>query len=88
MQILKYIKGNPGKGLLYENKGHTRIVRYSNADWVGSLSNQRSTSKYYVLIEGNLISWKSKKQNMVARSSANAKYRIMALVTCELMWLK
>ena len=88
IRVLRYIKGAPGQGLLYEDRGHTQIVGYSDADWAGSPSDRRSTSGYCVFIGGNLISWKSKKQDVVARSSAEAEYRAMALVTCELVWLK
>ena len=41
-----------------------------------------------VFIGRNIISWKSKKQTVVTRSSAKAEYRFMAMVTCELMWIK
>lgn len=88
IRILKYVKSAPGKGLIYEDRGHTQIVGYSDADWAGSPIDRRSTSGYCVLVGGNLISWKSKKQNVVARSSAEAEYRAMALVTQELIWLK
>ena len=71
--------------MLYENRGRTQIVGYCDTDWAGSLVDRRSTSGYCVFIGGNLISWKSKKQDIVARSSAEAEYRAMALATCELM---
>ena len=91
VRILRYVKGTPGQGVLYDNRGHTthtQIVGYSDADWVGSPTDRRTTSGYCVFIGGNLISWKSKKQDVVARSSAEAKYQAMALATCELIWLK
>ena len=88
IRILKYIKGAPGNGLLYEDKGHARVVGYSDADWAGSPTDRRSTSGYCIFIGDNLISWKSKKQTVVARSSAEAEYRAMASATCELIWLK
>ncbi|KAJ9686998.1 hypothetical protein PVL29_015735 [Vitis rotundifolia] len=88
IRILRYIKSTPGQGVLYENRGHTQVVGYTDADWAGSPIDRRSTSGYCVFIGGNLISWKSKKQDVVARSSAEAEYRAMALATCELIWLR
>ena len=74
IRIFRYIKGTPGQGVLYENKSHTQIVGYCDVEWAGSPADKLSTLGYYVFIEGNLISWKSKKRDVVAKSSAKAKY--------------
>ncbi|RVW39503.1 Retrovirus-related Pol polyprotein from transposon RE2 [Vitis vinifera] len=73
IRILRYIKSTPGQGVLYENRGHTQVVGYTDADWAGSPQIDVSTSGYCVFVGGNLISWKSKKQDVVARSSAEAE---------------
>ena len=73
--------------MLYENIGHIQVIGYTDADWAGSPTDRRSTSGYCIFIGGNLISWKSKKQHVVARSSAKVEYRAMALATCEFTWL-
>jgi len=88
IRILKYIKGSPGRRLLYGSNNHSRVVCYSDADWAWSPSDRRSTSGYCISTGGNLISWKSKKQSVVARPSAEEKYRAMTSTTCELVWLK
>ena len=86
--ILRYVKGTPSQGVLYENRGHVQIVGYSDADWASSPINRCSTLGYCVFIVSNLISLKSKKQDVVDISSAKAEYRAMALATYELIWLK
>ncbi|KAK2979535.1 hypothetical protein RJ640_013552 [Escallonia rubra] len=87
-RILRYLKMTPGRGLFFK-KGVSRGVEiFSDADWAGSLSDRRSTSGYCTYVWGNLVTWRSKKQSVVARSSAEAEFRAMAHGICEGMWLK
>ena len=87
-RILRYLKGSIGRGIIMKNNGHTNIMGYSDSDWAGNALDRRSTTGYCMFVGGNLISWRSKKQHVVARSSAEAEYRAMALAACELIWLK
>jgi hypothetical protein len=65
-----------------------QIEAFTDANWVGSLDDRRSISGYYTLVGGNVVTWRSKKQNVVARSSVEAEYRAMAQGVCELLWLR
>ena len=85
--ILCYLKGALGRVILYSNHGHNRVECFTDADWVGSKEDRRSTSGYCVFVGGNLVSWKSKKQGVVSRSSAESEYRAMAQSVYEIMWL-
>ena len=88
IRIVRYLKSHPGCGLLYKANGQLQIEAYTDADQAGSLSDRKSTIGYCTFLGGNLITWKSKKQIVVARSSAEAEYRAMALTSFELMWIK
>ncbi|XP_073130887.1 secreted RxLR effector protein 161-like [Henckelia pumila] len=89
MRILRYLKSAPGKGILFsKNTGDQSINVYTDADWAGAIDDRRSTSGYFTFVGGNLVTWRSKKQNIVARSSAEAEYRGMSLGICEALWLR
>ncbi|XP_028776811.1 uncharacterized protein LOC114733506 [Neltuma alba] len=85
--VFHYLKGSLGHGILYKNHGHTDIECFCDADHGGSKATRRSTTGYCVFVGGNLVSWRSKKQNVVSRSSAEAKYRAMAQSVCEIVWI-
>ena len=87
-QILRYLKSNPGKGLMFRSNGHLNVESYCDADWASCLDDRRSTSGYCVFVGGNLVSWRSKKQSVVSRSTAEAEYRAMSLVVSEVLWVR
>jgi hypothetical protein len=64
------------------------VEGYTDADWAGSILDRKSTSGYFTFVGGNLVTWRSKKQKVVARSSAEAEFRGMAKGLCELLWLR
>jgi hypothetical protein len=87
-RILQYLKSKPGRGVLFKKGESLTLEAYTDADYAGSLDDRRSTSGYYTFLGGNLVTWRSKKQNVVARSSAESEFRSMAMGVCELLWLK
>ncbi|CAL2255956.1 unnamed protein product [Prunus armeniaca] len=88
MRILRYLKVTPGKGLMFCKYGHTDVEGYTNVDWASSVTDRHSTSRYFTFVGGNLVTWRSKKQKVVSRSSAEAEYHGMAQGVCKLLRLR
>jgi hypothetical protein len=63
---LRYLKGSPGRGLLFKANVRLNIDGYCDADWASCLDDGRSTSGFCVFVGGNLVSWRSKKQPLVS----------------------
>jgi hypothetical protein len=77
-RLLRYLRGTVDYSLLLHRSSSTELVVYTDADWTGCPDTRRSTSGYAVFLDGNLVSWLSKRQPVVSRSSAEAEYRAVA----------
>ncbi|KAK1668995.1 hypothetical protein QYE76_057154, partial [Lolium multiflorum] len=89
-RILRYVCGTMGYGLSLHASPSTStdLVAYSDADWAGCPDTRRSTSGYCVYLGSSLVSWSSKRQPTVSRSSAEAEYRVVANAVAECTWLR
>ena len=87
-RILRYLKGTIFDGLHFSSHSSLTLQAYSDADWVGDPTDRRSTIGYCFLLGDSLISWRSKKQIVVACSNIEAEYRALAATTAELIWLR
>ncbi|XP_022872699.1 uncharacterized protein LOC111391686 [Olea europaea var. sylvestris] len=74
--ILRYMKGTLFHGLHFSSHSYLTLKVYFDADWAGTPTDCRSTIGFPFLLGDSLISWRSKKQTTVARSSTEAEYRV------------
>ncbi|XP_047342791.1 uncharacterized mitochondrial protein AtMg00810-like [Impatiens glandulifera] len=87
-RILRYLRHTPRHGLLIRPSSSLDIYAFSDSDWAGCPDDRRSTTGYCIFLSDNLISWNSKKQQVVARSSTESEYRTLTHATAELIWLQ
>ncbi|XP_021596650.1 uncharacterized mitochondrial protein AtMg00810-like [Manihot esculenta] len=86
--VLRYLKTYLAKGLYFSATSNlSNISAYCDADWATCSFSRQSVTGFCVFLGGSLISWKTKKQKIVSKSFAEAEYRSMGVVMCELLWI-
>ncbi|GAA0181528.1 transmembrane signal receptor [Lithospermum erythrorhizon] len=86
-RILRYLAGTINHGLLLHKVYNYSLSVYSDSDWAGCQT-RRSTTGFYIYLGSNIISWSSKKQQTVARSSTKAEYRALASAASKTTWIQ
>jgi histone deacetylase 1/2 len=87
-RILRYIRGTASTGLRFRRSSSTGLSIFTDADWAGCSDDRRSTGGFAVFLGSNLVSWSSRKQPTVSRSSTEAEYKALADGTAETMWIQ
>ena len=87
--VLRYLRGTTEHGLCYaRNSGNMILTGYSDSSWGDCVDTRRSTSGHVFLLGGNLITWRTKKQSTVAKSSTEAELVALSQATQECLWLR
>ncbi|XP_022011633.1 uncharacterized mitochondrial protein AtMg00810-like [Helianthus annuus] len=87
LRLLKYLKQSPGKGILFKRENDFVLKGFVDSDWAKCLTSRKSVTGFSIFLGSSVVSWKSKKQSVVARSTAEAEYRAMCSACCEVMWI-
>ncbi|KAL0431875.1 UNVERIFIED_CONTAM: Retrovirus-related Pol polyprotein from transposon RE1 [Sesamum radiatum] len=87
LHLVRYLNGCPERGLLFPASNSLALTAFCDADWASCVDSRRSLTGYCIFLGDALISWKTKKQTTVSRSTAEAEYRSLAATCCELQWI-
>nr|XP_016496751.1 PREDICTED: uncharacterized mitochondrial protein AtMg00810-like [Nicotiana tabacum] len=87
LYVVRYIKDQPGLGLLMSSNSAERVQGFCNSGWGSCPMSRKSITRFCIKLGSSLISWKAKKQATISRSLAEAEYRSMAHTVAKLTWL-
>ncbi|GJV72017.1 retrovirus-related pol polyprotein from transposon TNT 1-94 [Tanacetum coccineum] len=88
LHILRYLRGTQFQTLLFPSTSALDLRAYCDSDWADDVVSHKSTTGFCIFLGNSLISWKSKKHDVLSKSSTEAEYRAMGVTTSEIVWLR
>ncbi|KAM2061615.1 hypothetical protein ACFX1T_046653 [Malus domestica] len=86
--VLKYLRRTKDMFLVYGGATELRVEAYTDADFQSDVDDRSSNSGYVFTLNGGAVSWKSKKQDVIADSTTEAEYVAAAEADKEAFWMK
>ncbi|XP_016169406.1 uncharacterized protein LOC107612088 [Arachis ipaensis] len=86
-RILRYLAGTIDQGLFFQSCTDLTLFAFADSDWGSDVDDRRSTTGFCVYLGTNLVSWASRKQHSVSKSSAEAEFRSIAAAKTDLRWI-
>jgi len=90
-RVLRYLKGTKELGLKFTRPadGSLNLLwGYVDSDWAGCVDTRKSTTGYVLMLNGAVVAWKSKRQNVVALSSAEAEFMAASSLVQEVIYIR
>ena len=87
-RVLRYVQGTINYGLVFRRSDDFRLQGFSDSDWAGCAETRKSTSGLVCRLGNCTVSWRSKKQPIVALSSTEAEYIALCSASQEVVWLR
>lgn len=88
LRAVRYLKNSHGQGILLRADTELKLTGWCYSDWGACPLIHRSLTGWFIQFGGSPVSWKTRKQYVVSRSSAEAEYRAMADKVSELLWFR
>ncbi|CAA7042208.1 unnamed protein product [Microthlaspi erraticum] len=88
LRVVRFLKNNPGQGILLRADCPLTVTGWCDSDWNGCPLTRRSLTGYFIQLGNSPVSWKAKLQDTVFLSSAEAEYRAMQYAVKEIKWMK
>ncbi len=86
-RVLRYLKRTVNWKLNFKQT-NSDLHGFSDSNWGADKSDYKSTTGYVFILSGGAVSWNSRKQPTVAKSTTEAEYMALSCCTSEAVWLK